>query len=230
MGKTICVVHLAVPDPDRAPRCSSRDPRTRGDGVQGDPKAPRPGLLRLLPACQNRRDPRLPEVQVRKALRLGAVGGHKRLAPRLRPEASTPARHRRGEGSSPPVHTRHPEGDNRRQRRKAVVRLCPLCGRSLQPLPKTGQDVGIDLGVCALVATSDGELVTEGRYGRRAEESSQGPTIPRTKRRGSNRRKRAVERVAAAHRKVPTSARTWPTSSAAGSWMTTTSSPARTWR
>ena len=30
------------------------------------------------------------------------------------------------------------------------------------PLPRTGRDVGIDLGVCAIVATSDGELVTEG--------------------------------------------------------------------
>ncbi len=33
-------------------------------------------------------------------------------------------------------------------------------------LPETGRQVGIDLGVCALVATSDGGLVTEGRKGR----------------------------------------------------------------
>ena len=71
------------------------------------------------------------------------------------------------------------------------------------PLPKTGHDVGIDLGVCALVATSDGELVTEGRYGRRAKgKLARAQRALSTKKRGSNRRKRAVERVAATHRNV----------------------------
>ena len=37
-----------------------------------------------------------------------------------------------------------------------------------EPLPRTGRDVGIDLGICALVATSDGDLITEGRFGRQA--------------------------------------------------------------
>ncbi len=72
-----------------------------------------------------------------------------------------------------------------------------------QPLPKTGRDVGIDLGVCALVATSDGELVTQGRYGlRAADELARAQRALSTKRRGSKRRTRAVERVAANHRKV----------------------------
>jgi putative transposase len=31
-----------------------------------------------------------------------------------------------------------------------------------EPLPATGRSVGIDLGVCAVVATSDGKLFTEG--------------------------------------------------------------------
>ena len=60
------------------------------------------------------------------------------------------------------------------------------------PLPRTGRDVGIDLGVSALVATSDGELVTEGRYGRRAKDKlAMAQRALSTKRRGSNRRKRA---------------------------------------
>ncbi len=61
----------------------------------------------------------------------------------------------------------------------------------------------MDLGICALLATSTGELVCEGRYAKRATEA-----LARTQRelsnkvRGSNRRKRAVERVARAHRLV----------------------------
>lgn len=72
-----------------------------------------------------------------------------------------------------------------------------------EPLPPTGRSVGVDLGVCAQIATSDGLVLGEGRYGRRAAkrlahaQQALGP-----KRRGSHRRKRAVERVAKAHRKV----------------------------
>jgi putative transposase len=72
-----------------------------------------------------------------------------------------------------------------------------------RPLPATGQEVGIDLGVCAGVATSEGRLVLEGRFGRRAR--ARLATAQRhiaSKRKGSRGRERAVERVAAAHRKV----------------------------
>jgi putative transposase len=71
------------------------------------------------------------------------------------------------------------------------------------PLPATGQEVGIDLGVCAEVATSDGRLVHDGRYGQRGR--TRLDTAQRnlaSKRKGSRHRERAVERVAAAHRKV----------------------------
>lgn len=71
------------------------------------------------------------------------------------------------------------------------------------PLPATGSTIGIDLGVCAVIATSDGDLVTEGRYGRRAKDRlAAAQRNLATKRRGSHRRRQAVERVASAHRKV----------------------------
>jgi putative transposase len=76
-------------------------------------------------------------------------------------------------------------------------------GVPAEPRPPTGRQVGIDLGVCALLATSDHELVTEGRYGRRASEKlASAQRALSAKRRGSMRRRRAVERVAQAHRRV----------------------------
>jgi putative transposase len=72
-----------------------------------------------------------------------------------------------------------------------------------KPLPATGRSVGIDLGVRAVIATSDGLLHTDGRYGRRAAQrlAAAQQALSR-KQRGSARRRHAVERVAAAHRKV----------------------------
>ncbi len=70
-------------------------------------------------------------------------------------------------------------------------------------LPATGAEVGIDLGVVAQLATSDGVLVQEGRYGRRAAARLAGAQRAlEGKRRGSRRRERAVASVAAAHRLV----------------------------
>jgi putative transposase len=72
-----------------------------------------------------------------------------------------------------------------------------------EPLAATGRVVGIDLGVCAQVATSDGTLIAQGRYGRRgAERLAAAQRSLATKTRGSNRRRRAVEQVAGAHRKI----------------------------
>jgi putative transposase len=72
-----------------------------------------------------------------------------------------------------------------------------------RPLAATGRAVGIDLGVYAGVATSDGRLVLEGRYGQRAR--TRLATAQRhlaSKRKGSRQRERAVDAVATAHRKV----------------------------
>jgi putative transposase len=70
-------------------------------------------------------------------------------------------------------------------------------------LARTGKEVGIDLGVCVGVATSDGRLVLEGRYGHRAR--TRLATAQRhlaSKRKGSQKRQRAVDAVAASHRKI----------------------------
>jgi putative transposase len=72
-----------------------------------------------------------------------------------------------------------------------------------QRLEVTGRQVGIDLGVCAQVATSDGHLVLEGHYGRRAAAGlAAAQRALATKRAGSRRRERAVAKVATAHRLV----------------------------
>jgi putative transposase len=72
-----------------------------------------------------------------------------------------------------------------------------------EPLPPTGRQVGIDLGVTVLVATSDGTLITNDRHAQRAAHRlARAQRDLATKQRGSQHRRRAVERVAAAHRRV----------------------------
>jgi putative transposase len=73
----------------------------------------------------------------------------------------------------------------------------------VEPLPQTGHQVGIDLGVNVLVATSDGALITNDRHAQRAAQRlARAQQNLATKQRGSKHRHRAVERVAAAHRRV----------------------------
>ena len=72
-----------------------------------------------------------------------------------------------------------------------------------EPLPVTGRQVGIDLGVTVLVATSDGAMLANERFGARAAgRLAAAQRALATKQRGSQHRRRAVERVAAAHRHV----------------------------
>jgi putative transposase len=92
-----------------------------------------------------------------------------------------------------------------------------------QPLAPTGKQVGIDLGVCAPVATSDGVLVLEGRYGRQARARLQAAQRSlATKERGSQHRERAVQKVAAAHRRVRNQRKDLATSCRANWSMATT--------
>jgi putative transposase len=72
-----------------------------------------------------------------------------------------------------------------------------------EPLPPTGQEVGIDLGVQVLVASSDGTLIINDRPAQRAHERvARAQRAVASKHRGSKTRRRAVEHLAGAHRHV----------------------------
>jgi putative transposase len=72
-----------------------------------------------------------------------------------------------------------------------------------EPLPATGSVVGIDMGIANFLADSNGEFVSNPRHGQKAaaklEQAQQ--ALSRCKR-GSKRRRKAVEVVARLHRKV----------------------------
>jgi putative transposase len=71
------------------------------------------------------------------------------------------------------------------------------------PQPRTGRQVGVDVGVACLFATSEGDLVDNPRWWARSAQrlARAQQDLARTQPR-SNRRRRARERVAAVHRKV----------------------------
>ncbi|WP_327064209.1 transposase [Kitasatospora purpeofusca] len=72
-----------------------------------------------------------------------------------------------------------------------------------EPLSPTGSVIGIDMGIANFLADSNGEFVPNPRHGRRAAaklEAAQ-QSLSRCKRR-SNRRRKAVRKVADLHRKV----------------------------
>ncbi len=77
------------------------------------------------------------------------------------------------------------------------------CEVAQEPLPVSHESVGIDLGLLHFATFSTGETIENPRYYRRAEKKL--ATLQQsltTKKRGSHRRKKAVQRVAKAHRKV----------------------------
>ncbi|WP_224770489.1 RNA-guided endonuclease InsQ/TnpB family protein, partial [Mycobacterium simulans] len=71
------------------------------------------------------------------------------------------------------------------------------------PLPVTGRQVGIDVGIASFATTSDGEHVDNPRGGRAAADklAAAQQRLGRTKR-GSNNRQQRRETVAACHRKI----------------------------
>jgi putative transposase len=72
-----------------------------------------------------------------------------------------------------------------------------------RPLAPTGQQVGIDVGVTELVATSDGELVGNPRHLRRGLDTlADRQRLVAGRRRGSQRRRKAARQVGRAHRKI----------------------------
>ncbi|WP_031072878.1 RNA-guided endonuclease InsQ/TnpB family protein [Streptomyces sp. NRRL WC-3742] len=72
-----------------------------------------------------------------------------------------------------------------------------------EPLPATGSVVGIDLGIANFLADSGGGFIPNPRHGHKAAQRLQGAqqALSRCNRR-SNRRRKQVQRVADAHRKV----------------------------
>jgi putative transposase len=90
----------------------------------------------------------------------------------------------------------------RREGRRWFVSI-RCVGVPANPLPETGREVGIDLGVQWAVATSDGQLIAAGRPARRsADRLAVAQRELTSKRRGSGHRARAAARVGAIHRKV----------------------------
>ncbi len=83
-------------------------------------------------------------------------------------------------------------------------RFTVFCARVPETrLEPTGRQVGIDLGVTELVATSDGELVPNPRWlGRSLDRLARAQRVVARRQRGSVRRTKATARVGAMHRKL----------------------------
>jgi hypothetical protein len=127
MGATLGVVLRPDPDAHHPARDPPRGPRARRHRVPGDPQAPGPGLLRLLSPVPGGSDTGLPPVQAMATLRLCAMGGHQRMAPRPRQPTTAPTRDRSGQASSPPRYCGHPQGHHCGPRRTAMVGDGALC-------------------------------------------------------------------------------------------------------
>lgn len=77
------------------------------------------------------------------------------------------------------------------------------CEVEAQVLPVSYEDVGIDLGITHFAALSDGSFIDNPRHYRRAEKKlAKLQQALSRKKRGSHRRKKAVQAVGKAHRKV----------------------------
>ena len=72
-----------------------------------------------------------------------------------------------------------------------------------QPLPATGREVGVDVGVSVLAGLSDGRVIENPRHLRHSLDClARAQRLVAGRKRGSGRRRRAAERVGAIHRKV----------------------------
>jgi putative transposase len=72
-----------------------------------------------------------------------------------------------------------------------------------QPLPQTGRETGIDVGLKVFLVTAEGDAVANPRHSRRAEREMQKAQRRVSKRKkGSNRRKKAVKVLAKKHQHV----------------------------
>jgi putative transposase len=89
----------------------------------------------------------------------------------------------------------------RRGRRWVLVLSCDDV--PMNPLPATGRQAGIDVGIVSFATTSDGEYVANPRWGRAAADRlAAAQQRLACARRGSKNRQRRRETVAARHRKI----------------------------
>ncbi|HEU4782123.1 MAG TPA: transposase [Ktedonobacterales bacterium] len=73
----------------------------------------------------------------------------------------------------------------------------------IRPLPLTGQETGIDVGLKAFLVTAEGEAVENPRHYRKAERKlKKAQQRVSRRKRGSNRRRKAVKLLAGKHQKV----------------------------
>jgi putative transposase len=79
-----------------------------------------------------------------------------------------------------------------------------------EPLPPSGTDVGIDLGLTHFAISSDGTKVTNPRFLRRAARKLRRAQQDLSRKvKGSTNRKKAVRKVARAHARVADTRRDW---------------------
>jgi putative transposase len=73
----------------------------------------------------------------------------------------------------------------------------------IEPLPATGREIGIDVGVARFATTSDGEVIANPRFAREsADELAVAQQALARKKRGSANRRRARAKVAEVHRRI----------------------------
>jgi putative transposase len=82
--------------------------------------------------------------------------------------------------------------------------ICFSCeGVPVQPLPPTGRETGIDVGLKVFLITADGEIVENPRHYRTAEKAlKKAQRRVSRRKKGSMRRRKAVNLLAKAHQKV----------------------------
>ncbi len=82
--------------------------------------------------------------------------------------------------------------------------VCFSCAEvPVQPLPATGREAGIDVGLKVFLVTSDGDAVDNPRHHRKAEKRlKKAQRRVSRRKKGSNRRRKAVKLLARTHQKV----------------------------
>ena len=204
LGAPLGVVCRSVPDADDPAGGSPRGPRRRCDGVSGTLRRLDWAFAAFYRRCRAGQRPGYPRFRPRS--RWDSLQWEDRNGWRLDPASrrlhlmgigGLKVRWHRPLRGVPKAITVRREG----RRWWVTIRCVDV---PAEPLPATGREVGIDLGVQVLVATSDGALITNDRHAHRRHAAPRpGPTGPgHQTTTAPKHRRRAVERVAAAYRRV----------------------------